>query len=248
MTEKKELLGLLPDELEELMLSLGEPRYRAEQLFVQLHRGLSPDEMTNIGARTRERLAAVTHYHLPRVARKLVSAIDGTVKYLFELSDGHCIESVLMQYEHGTTICISSQVGCAMGCKFCASTIGGKVRDLTPGELLGQVIAAARDSGERIDGIVMMGIGEPLDNFDNVIRFLTLVNAPKGVNIGYRHISLSTCGLVPRIDELAQLQLPITLSISLHAADDETRSSIMPINRRYSITPLLAACRRYAGG
>ena len=245
MTEKKELLALLPHELEALMTELGEPRYRAEQLFVQLHRGLSPDEMTNIGARTREKLADATHYHLPRVVRKLVSAIDGTIKYLFELADGHCIESVVMHYEHGTTICISSQVGCAMGCKFCASTIGGTVRNLTPGELLGQVIAAARDSGERIDGIVMMGIGEPLDNFDNVLRFLELVNAPKGVNIGYRHISLSTCGLCERIDELAQHKLPITLSISLHAADDETRSSIMPINRRYSVSELLAACRRY---
>ena len=245
MTEKKELLALLPNELEELMAALGEPRYRAEQIFVQLHRGLSPDEMTNIGARTRERLAEVTHYHLPRVVRKLVSAIDGTIKYLFELADGHCIESVVMHYEHGTTICISSQVGCAMGCKFCASTIGGKVRNLTPGELLGQVIAAARDAGERIDGIVMMGIGEPLDNFDNVLKFLELVNVPKGVNIGYRHISLSTCGLCERIDELAKHKLPITLSISLHAADDETRSSIMPINRKYSVGELLAACRRY---
>ena len=245
MTEKKELLALLPNELEELMAALGEPRYRAEQIFVQLHRGLSPDEMTNIGARTREKLAEVTHYHLPRVVRKLVSAIDGTIKYLFELADGHCIESVVMHYEHGTTICISSQVGCAMGCKFCASTIGGKVRNLTPGELLGQVIAAARDAGERIDGIVMMGIGEPLDNFDNVLKFLELVNVPKGVNIGYRHISLSTCGLCERIDELAKHKLPITLSISLHAADDETRSSIMPINRRYSVAELLAACRRY---
>ena len=245
MTKKKELLALTPTELEALMATLGEPRYRAEQIFVQLHRGLSPDEMTNIGAKTREKLAEVTHYHLPRVVRKLVSAIDGTIKYLFELADGHCIESVVMHYEHGTTICISSQVGCAMGCKFCASTIGGKVRNLTPGELLGQVIAAARDAGERIDGIVMMGIGEPLDNFDNVLKFLELVNAPKGVNIGYRHISLSTCGLCERIDELAKYKLPITLSISLHAADDETRSSIMPINRRYSVSELLAACRRY---
>ena len=245
MSEKKELLALTPTELEALMLELGEPRYRAEQIFVQLHRGLSPDEMTNIGAKTREKLAAATAYHLPRVVRKLVSAIDGTIKYLFELADGHCIESVVMHYEHGTTICISSQVGCAMGCKFCASTIGGKVRNLTSGELLGQVIAAARDSGERIDGIVMMGIGEPLDNFDNVLKFLELVNAPKGVNIGYRHISLSTCGLCERIDELAKHKLPITLSISLHAADDETRSSIMPINRKYSVGELLAACRRY---
>ncbi len=243
--EKRELLSLTLPELEELLLSLGEPRYRAGQIFPQLHRGLAPEEMSNIGKVTQQKLQDATHYHLPRVKRKLISAIDGTVKYLFELADGHAVESVVMHYEHGTTICISSQVGCLMGCKFCASTIGGKVRDLTPGELLGQVIAAAKDTGERIDGIVMMGIGEPLDNYDNVVRFLQLVNAEKGLNIGYRHISLSTCGLVERIDRLAELKLPITLSISLHAADNETRSAIMPINRRYPIEELLAACRRY---
>ena len=242
---KKELLSLTKEELEELLLSIGEPRYRAGQIFPQLHKGLSPEEMTNIGKVTRQKLAEVASYYLPRVKRKLVSAIDGTVKYLFELSDGHAVESVVMHYDHGTTICISSQVGCAMGCKFCASTIGGKVRNLTPAELLGQVIAAAKDSGERIDGIVMMGIGEPLDNFDNVIRFLSLVNAEGGVNIGYRHISLSTCGLVPQIDRLATYKLPITLSISLHAADDETRDSIMPVNRAYPVAELLAACLRY---
>jgi len=242
---KKELLSLTREELEELLLSIGEPRYRAGQIFPQLHKGLSPEEMTNIGKATRAKLAEVASYYLPRVKRKLVSEIDGTVKYLFELSDGHAVESVVMHYDHGTTICISSQVGCAMGCKFCASTIGGKVRNLTPAELLGQVIAAAKDSGERIDGIVMMGIGEPLDNFDNVIRFLALVNAEGGVNIGYRHISLSTCGLVPQIDRLATYKLPITLSISLHAADDETRDTIMPVNRAYPVAELLSACLRY---
>ena len=242
---KKELLSLTKEELEELLLSIGEPRYRAGQIFQGLHKGLSPEEMTNIGKVTRAKLAEVATYYLPKVKRKLVSAIDGTVKYLFELSDGHAVESVVMHYDHGTTICISSQVGCAMGCKFCASTIGGKVRNLTPAELLGQVIAAGKDSGERIDGIVMMGIGEPLDNFDNVIRFLTLVNAEGGVNIGYRHISLSTCCLVPKIDQLATYKLPITLSISLHAADDETRDGIMPVNRAYPIAELLSACLRY---
>ncbi len=245
MEQKRDLLSLEKEELEALLLSLGEPRYRAGQIFSQLHRGLSPAEMTNIGKKTRERLAEVAEFYLPQICRKLVSAIDGTVKYLFQLSDGNAVESVLMHYEHGTTICISSQVGCAMGCKFCASTIGGRVRNLTPGELVGQVIAAARDSGERIGGIVMMGIGEPLDNFDNVVKFLRLVNHSEGVNIGYRHISLSTCGLVDKIDALAQLSLPITLSISLHAADDETRSAIMPVNRRYGVAELLAACRRY---
>ena len=243
--DKKELLSLTESELETLLAELGEPRYRAGQIFPQLHKGVAPSEMTNVGKATVEKLNAVSTYHLPDVKRKLVSAIDGTVKYLFELADGHAVESVVMHYEHGTTICISSQVGCAMGCKFCASTIGGRVRNLTPAELLGQIIVASRDTGERIDGIVMMGIGEPLDNFDNVVRFLHLVNHPKGLNIGYRHISLSTCGLADKIDRLAALKLPITLSISLHAADDETRNTIMPVNKRYPIDVLLAACLRY---
>ena len=245
MEEKRELLSLSPEELEELLLSVGEPKYRAKQIFPQLHKGLSLEEMTNIGKTTRERLGQVSYHRLPTVKRKLVSALDGTIKYLFELQDGNCVESVLMRYEHGMTICISSQVGCNMGCKFCASTIGGKVRNLTAGELLGQVIAAGRDSGETIGGIVMMGIGEPLDNFDEVVRFLQLVNRPEGVNIGYRHISLSTCGLCDRIDRLAELKLPITLSISLHAADDETRTAIMPVNKKYNIAALLGACKRY---
>jgi 23S rRNA (adenine2503-C2)-methyltransferase len=182
---------------------------------------------------------------LPKVEKKLVSQIDGTVKYLFALHDGECVESVLMRYKHGNTLCISSQVGCRMGCRFCASTIGGRVRDLMPSELLGQVIAAERDSGERISNIVMMGIGEPLDNYDNVIRFLQLVNDKEGLNIGYRHISLSTCGVVPGIRRLAEEALPITLSISLHASDDETRSALMPVNKKWPISELLSACVDY---
>lgn len=245
METKLELLSLDKGELEAHLTALGEPRYRAGQIFTQLHRGTSPEEMTNIGKVTKARLADTAIYRLPTVRKKLVSALDGTVKYLLELGDGHCVECVLMHYEHGTTVCISSQVGCAMGCKFCASTIGGRVRNLTAGELVGQVIAVAKDSGERVGGIVMMGIGEPLDNFDHVVKFLKLVNHPEGLNIGYRHISLSTCGLVDKIDRLAELGLPITLSISLHAADDDTRSAIMPINRRYNIAALLDACRRY---
>ena len=244
---KVELLSLLPDELAQLLISLGEPKYRAAQIFPQLHRGLSPDDMTNVGKVTRQKLADAAHYHLPHIERKLVSAIDGTVKLLFSLSDGNCVESVIMKYEHGNTICISSQVGCRMGCRFCASTIGGRVRNLTAGELLGQVIATQKELDERIDNIVMMGIGEPLDNFDAVVKFLRLVNEPTGIGIGYRHISLSTCGLVDKIDELAELNLPITLSISLHAPDDETRSAIMPINNRWGVDELLAACRRYYG-
>ena len=243
--EKKELLSLMPIELEGWMTEAGEPKYRAKQIFPQLHKGLSPDEMTNLGKRLQEKLRESFTWHLPVVEQKLISAIDGTVKYLFSLADGHCVESVVMRYSHGNTICISSQVGCRMGCKFCASTIGGRVRNMTAGELLGQVIAAQKDMGERISNIVMMGIGEPLDNYDNVMRFLRLVNCPEGLNIGYRHISLSTCGLVDQIQRLMEEDLPITLSISLHAPDDETRNAIMPINRKWNVDALLDACRVY---
>ena len=242
---KKELLSLSLSELEDWMVSVGEPKYRAKQLFPQLHRGLSPDEMTNLGKRLQEKLREAFLWHLPVIEQRLISALDGTVKYLFALSDGNCVESVVMKYDHGNTVCISSQVGCRMGCKFCASTIGGRVRDLTPAELLGQVIAAQKDLGERISNIVMMGIGEPLDNYDNVLKFLHLVNAEEGICIGYRHISLSTCGLVDKIERLMGEDLPITLSISLHAPDDETRSAIMPINKRFGVDALLDACRAY---
>ncbi|MBQ1963019.1 MAG: 23S rRNA (adenine(2503)-C(2))-methyltransferase RlmN [Clostridia bacterium] len=244
-SKRRELLSMLPAELEEWMLSEGEPKYRAKQLFPRLHRGESPSEISNLGKRLQEKLAAAFTYHLPAVEQKLVSALDGTVKYLFALEDGNCVETVVMRYEHGNTVCISSQVGCRMGCKFCASTIGGRVRDLTPGELLGQVIAAQKDLGERISNIVMMGIGEPLDNYDNVLRFLHLVTCEEGLNIGARHISLSTCGLVDRILRLSEEELAITLSVSLHAPDDETRSAIMPINNRWGVDALLDACRVY---
>ena len=244
-SKKYELLSLTPDELVGLMAEIGEPRFRAKQLFEQMHRGLSPDDMSNIGKVTREKIYSVATFHLPIIRRKLVSKIDGTVKYLFELADKHCVESVVMKYKHGNTVCVSSQVGCRMGCAFCASTIGGRVRNLEAGEILGQVIMAQKDTGERISNIVMMGIGEPLDNYDNVIKFLKLVNHEYGLNIGYRHISLSTCGLVEGIKLLKQEGMPITLSISLHAADDETRSRIMPVNKKYNIAELLAACRDY---
>lgn len=248
MTEqetKPELLSLMPDELAALMEEMGEARYRAKQLFAGMHRGLSPDEMTNIGKPLREKLRAGTRWTMPQVDIRLVSAIDGTVKYLFRLADGNCVESVVMKYEHGNTICISSQVGCRMGCRFCASTIGGKVRDLSAGELLGQVLAAQRDMGERISNIVMMGIGEPLDNYDNVLKFLHLVSCPEGINIGQRHISLSTSGIADKIETLAKEKLQITLSVSLHAPDDETRSSIMPVNDAYPVERLMQACRYY---
>ena len=245
-TEQKiDLLSLELPSIEQFLAELGEPRYRARQLFSAMHRGTSLEAITNISKATKEKIAARAYYGFPSIKRKLVSAIDGTVKYLFELADGNCVESVIMRYEHGITICISSQVGCRMGCRFCASTIDGRVRDLAPSELLGQVIAATTDLGERISNIVMMGIGEPLDNYDNVITFLRLVGHPDGLNIGYRHISLSTCGIVPRIRQLAEEAFPITLSISLHASDDETRSDIMPVNRRWPIDELLDACRDY---
>ena len=245
MTNKYDLYSMTDDELVDFFASLGEPKFRAKQVFPKLHEGVAVSDMTNLSKQLRERLAEITVDTLPKVEKKLVSKIDGTVKYLFRLHDGECIESVFMRYKHGNTLCISSQVGCLMGCKFCASTLGGKVRDLLPSELLGQVIAANLDTGERVSNIVMMGIGEPLDNFDNVVKFLRLVNHPDGLNIGYRHISLSTCGVVPGIFKLAEVDLPITLSISLHASNDEKRTSIMPVNKRWHIDELLSACVEY---
>ena len=245
MDNKIDILSLYPEEIEELMGRLGEPKYRAMQIFAFLSKGASLDEMTNISKKLRERLSQICEMRLPKVEEKLVSKIDGTVKYLFSLIDGECVESVLMRYNHGNTLCVSSQVGCRMGCRFCASTIGGRVRDLTASEILGQIIAAERDTGERVSNVVMMGIGEPLDNFDNTVRFLRLVNHEKGSNIGYRHISLSTCGVVDGIYRLAELEFPITLSISLHASNDEKRSEIMPVNNKWGINDLLTACVDY---
>ena len=245
MTEKIDLYSMLPEEVEAYLISLGEPKFRAKQLFPRLQDGTPITEISNLPKALREKLAAETLQPIPTVEKKLVSRIDGTIKYLFRLHDGECIESVLMKYKHGNTLCISSQVGCRMGCRFCASTLAGRVRNLLPSEILGQVIAATRDSGERVSNIVMMGIGEPLDNYDNVIRFLTLVNHADGLNIGYRHISLSTCGVVPRIYELAEVDIPITLSISLHATTDEKRSAIMPVNNKWGIDELLTACVAY---
>ena len=246
MTEiKPDLYSMTEEELLSYFLSIGEPKFRAKQVFSAIAQGTPISDITTLSKALRERLANETLGSLPRVRERLVSQIDGTVKYLFELHDGACIESVLMKYKHGNTLCISSQVGCRMGCKFCASTIGGKERDLMPSELLGQITVAQRDSGERISNVVMMGIGEPLDNFDNVVKFLRLVGDERGLNIGYRHISLSTCGVVPGILRLAEEELPITLSISLHAATDERRSEIMPVNKKWNIDELLAACVSY---
>lgn len=241
-----DLLSMTPSELSEYFVSIGEPAFRAKQVFSAYHkRGETLAEMTTLPRSLREKLCESVQEKMPTVSKKLVSAIDGTAKYLLRLFDGNLVECVLMRYEHGTTLCISSQVGCAMGCRFCASTIGGRVRNLSASELLGQIIAVSRESRERIDGVVMMGIGEPLDNYDEVVRFLHLVNHPDGLCIGYRHISLSTSGIVPRIYDLAKEKLPITLSISLHAASDERRSAIMPINRRWGIDELLRACVSY---
>ena len=243
---KTDILSMTPDELREFTVAeLGEPKYRADQIWSFMYKGERFDGMTNLPKKLREALEEKAELRLPTVALKLVSQVDGTVKYLFELADGQCIESVVMRYKYGLTICISSQCGCRMGCRFCASTIGGKVRDLLPSELLGQIIAAQKDMGERISHVVMMGIGEPLDNYDNVIKFLKLVNMEKGLGISYRSISLSTCGVVPKIDKLAEEGFPITLSISLHAPDDEARSAIMPVNNAWGVDELLSACRRY---
>ena len=225
---------------------LGEPAFRAGQVYSWMHRGArSFEEMTNLSKALRLRLAERYELTAPTAVRKLVSKKDGTIKYLWRLSDGNCVESVLMQYHHGNTVCISSEVGCAMGCAFCASTRGGLVRRLTPSEMLDQVLFTQLASGLPVSNIVLMGIGEPLDNYDTVLRFLELVNSPEGMNIGMRHISLSTCGLVERIDRLAEENLQLTLSVSLHAPTDEIRSTIMPVNRRYNVQTLLAACKRY---
>lgn len=241
-----DLKSQTPEELTKTLKAMGEPAFRGKQVFTWLHKGVgSFDEMTNLSKALREKLAGTCAFTPPKAVRKQVSKLDGTIKYLWELADGNCIESVLMQYHHGNTVCISSQVGCRMGCAFCASTIAGKVRDLTPGELLDQVIFTQKDSGLPISNIVLMGIGEPMDNLDNVLKFLELVNHPEGLNIGMRHISLSTCGVIPGIERLAELGLQLTLSVSLHAPDGETRSKIMPVNRAYPVEDLFAACRRY---
>ena len=243
---KQDLKSMTLAEMQEAFAALGEPKFRAKQVFTWLHRGATRfDEMTNLSKPLREKLDGLYFITAPRVARKQVSKLDGTIKYLWQLGDGNCVESVVMQYHHGNTVCISSEVGCPMGCKFCASTLGGLVRRLTPAELLDQVLFSQLDSGLTISNIVLMGIGEPLDNFDAVMRFLELVNSPEGLNIGMRHISLSTCGLVDKIELLAERNLQLTLSVSLHSPDNESRNKIMPVNKRWPVEQLLAACRAY---
>ena len=242
----KDIKSMTLAELGAELKVLGEPAFRAKQIYRWMHRGVRDfSEMTDISRSLRERLTAEYTLVSPTVARRLQSQKDGTIKYLWRLMDGNCVESVLMRYHYGNTICISSEVGCRMGCAFCASTRGGLVRRLEPSEMLDQVLFSQLDSGLPISHIVLMGIGEPLDNYDNVRRFLELVNSPEGLNIGMRHISLSTCGLVDQIDRLAGEDLQLTLSVSLHAPVDEVRSSIMPVNRRWPVQELLDACRRY---
>ena len=240
------LKNLTQPELADILKELGQPKFRAKQVYTWLHKGVrSYDEMTNLPKQLRDVLAETYPIQAPKVVRRQESKKDGTIKYLWELSDGNCVETVLMRYHYGNTVCISTEVGCRMGCAFCASTIGGLVRRLEPFEMLDEVLFTQIDSGLPISHIVLMGIGEPLDNFDNVMRFLELVNSEDGMNISMRHISLSTCGLVQKIDELAKRKLQISLAISLHGPNNEIRNKTMPVNKAYDIDTLLDACRRY---
>ena len=240
------LKSLTQPELAAIFKELGQPGFRAKQVYTWLHKGIrSYDEMSNVPKALRELLKEKYPLYIPNPIRKQESSRDGTIKYLWELADGNCVETVLMRYHYGNTVCISTEVGCRMGCAFCASTLGGLVRKLEPQEMLDQVLFTQVDSGLPISHIVLMGIGEPLDNMENVLRFLELVNSPDGMNISMRHISLSTCGLVPKIDELASHKLQLSLAISLHGSNNAIRSKIMPVNQAYPMEELLAACRRY---
>ena len=245
---KEDILSYNLEELTERVVSLGLPKFRAGQIYRWLHKvGVTSfSEMTDLSLSLRERLDDSFVIFSCSIEKKQVSAYDNTVKYLFSLHDGEWIESVVMEYKYGHTICVSSQVGCRMGCRFCASTLGGVVRNLSPSEILSQVYAAERDLGVRISHVVMMGMGEPLDNFDNVMKFLELITDENGKNVSMRHVSLSTCGLVPRIGELADKKLQLTLSVSLHAPNDRLRSEMMPVNRKWGVSQLIAACRDYA--
>ena len=244
----KHIKSMTQPEIGQVLKELNQPAFRAKQVYTWLHKGVrSYDEMTNLPKALRDTLAQQYPILPPQVVRKQESQKDGTIKYLWKLSDGNCVETVLMRYHYGNTVCISTEVGCRMGCAFCASTLGGLVRRLEPYEMLDQVLFTQVDSGQPVSHIVLMGIGEPLDNFDNVMRFLELVNSPDGMNISMRHISLSTCGLVPKIDQLAEKKLQLTLSVSLHAPNDAIRDTIMPVNKAYPTEELLSACRRYYG-
>lgn len=237
---------LTKEQLKEYIVKSSESAFRAQQIFKWVHSGIeSTDEMTNIPFSLRQKLGEDFEVFLPTVYKKLVSKIDGTVKYLFKLSDGNIIESVVMDYHHGKSICISSQVGCRMGCSFCASTLHGLERNLTPFEIEGQILRAQKDLGEKISSVVIMGIGEPFDNYDNIITFLKNINDESGVNLGYRHITLSTCGLADKIRDFADEGIPINLAISLHAPNDGVRKNLMPVAKAYTMEKLMAACDYY---
>ncbi|PRR78977.1 putative dual-specificity RNA methyltransferase RlmN [Clostridium liquoris] len=243
------MINILDFNLEELknwMKENGESVFRGKQVFDWIYKGIyNFDDMKNLPISTREKLKSNFYFSIPEMVKEYKSKDGDTYKFLFKYKDGNIIESVVMKYKHGNSICVSTQVGCRMGCKFCASTLGGMVRNLTSGEILGEILAAKGEMGEKISNIVMMGSGEPLDNFENVLKFIEIVNSPNGLNIGQRHITLSTCGVVPKIIELADIDLQITLAISLHAPNDEMRRNIMPVANKYSIEELLKACINY---
>ena len=245
--DKIDILSLSKDELFAEITAMGEKRFRAGQIYDWLHKKNVSDfsQMTNLSAQLNDKLREKFCLKSLFIVKRLESKVDNTVKYLYRLSDGNHIESVVMEYNYGNTICVSTQVGCKMGCRFCASTIAGFKRSLLPSEILQQIYIAQKDSGRKISGVVLMGIGEPLDNYDNVVQFLKLLSDPDGFGMSLRHVSLSTCGIVPKIYELAELELGLTLSISLHAPDNESRSAIMPVNDKYSVEELMKACRHY---
>lgn len=245
--DKQDIKSLELAELTEAMVQMGQPKFRGKQVYSWLHekRVESFEEMSNLPAAFRQQLAQNYYINSLSIIRKLTSKIDGTQKYLLRLKDNNCVEAVLMKYKYGNSVCISTQVGCRMGCKFCASTLAGLVRSLEPSEMLDEIYTVTRDSGQRVSNVVLMGIGEPFDNYDNVMKFLHILSSPEGYNLSLRHLSLSTCGLVDRIYQLAEEKVGLTLSISLHAPNDEIRSQTMPINKRYPIDELLEACRYY---
>ncbi len=245
--EKRDILSMSYEELQSAVKDLGEPSFRTKQIYGWLHQSCvtSFDEMTNLSKALRQKLNDNFVIFTVSIEKKLISEYDDTQKYLFRLNDGEFIESVLMKYKYGYTLCVSTQVGCRMGCKFCASTLDGVVRNLTSSEILSQIYVAQRDNNIKISHTVLMGMGEPLDNYDNVMRFLELITDEKGQNMSMRHISLSTCGVVPKIYELMDKNLQLTLSVSLHAPSDEIRSSMMPVNRKWGVDELLEACKKY---
>lgn len=244
---KIDIKNLTSEEMKTLILSIDEPKYRAEQIYSFIAKGIeSIDEIPNVPKKLKEKLNAIAYVSKAKIHQKLESKEDETKKYLIELDDGNIVETVLMKYKHGLSICISTQVGCRMGCKFCASTLDGLVRNLTPGEILGQIISVQKDAGERISNIVIMGSGEPFDNMENLEKFFELVHEEQGLNIGYRHITVSTCGLVPEIHRLAELGIPVNLAISLHQTNQNKRQEIMPVGKKYAINELIKAAKNYS--